>query len=1178
MSGLLRALRGSVRRGAPAGMRRTGVRPIQKMATFERQVRFQSESTEMQFEGGLRGVVGTLALVENNAVYVEAWVPHGDSLRCGDAWAASNAEEFAGVRKIHEEAETDTGIMMTAYRSGEAEWTSDINAADIPGFSSKPEGSFACAALPIINNDVVVSVFLLIYKTENTPPLAQLKRLRGDLTVAVGHILTGAVSSVDQVFGKGEEMIFEQQKLKVIELLEAEGLFSPTTIEEEVTSFYNLGLSPLYFAQNNPAGIATHLQSFIGAKRAALHALSESDDESGADYSAMSFHFVGKKEATFFCLDDPVEREDMLLKANQYVDSTEAGMTTSLTMYRSADPLVFGKSMIMCTATRSRFLNPDVEQDQEPDIWEVSSAQFLRTKSKSTRLRYEAILKKAHGNLSPVSQVRDRSPGHVMMLAFPTGAPENGLAHMFGILDYLNLRCTQLFGETFANGTVTYNVYLENTDPEMTPEAIKRNLVSLTRRMTTLAALPVSARLNKNKALGPRAKLYLGCAQVFTYHFMPHRSEDFHALREYLTNQDALVATDRLDRLGRHMHKNAVNLHRFNRTVDRYPELAWAIYEDFMRPRKPGSAEGSAEGENAELINSIRQTVEDPVDQEILMNCLLFNKSILKTNFFVREKAATTFRLSPELFIGEEFPEVPHAIFMVVGANFEGFHVRFRDISRGGIRMIKSPNQAYFKNQQSLFEENYNLAYTQQLKNKDIPEGGSKGTILLNPGAQHLADQSFKAYIDSLLDLMLENDDVVDLLDNKELLFFGPDEGTAGDVVVWAAEHAKKRGYKYWKAITTGKPATMGGIPHDTYGMTTRSVHQQVLGVLNSQGVAEKDVTKFQTGGPDGDLGSNEILISCDKTCAIVDGSGVIYDPNALDRTELKRLAEERLTVNHFDRSKLSKDGYMVLIEDRKVKLPSGEVVESGLAFRNEYHLREELTCDLFVPCGGRPDSVNINNVERMFKDGKPRFKYIVEGANLFITPDARRVLEDAGVILMKDATCNKGGVTSSSLEVLAALAMNEEQHNELVCVQADGTVPEFYKKYVSAVQNIIEENARLEFEACWRERQTGNYKYMTEITDLLSKKINTINDVLRTGSVLEGNPHLRRLILLKALPQLLVEEVGIDQILARVPGNYLDAICGAYFASQYVYRYGLSGSEVEILDFIQLFVKFESN
>jgi len=51
-------------------------------------------------------------------------------------------------------------------------------------------------------------------------------------------------------------------------------------------------------------------------------------------------------------------------------------------------------------------------------------------------------------------------------------------------------------------------------------------------------------------------------------------------------------------------------------------------------------------------------------------------------------------------------------------------------------------------------------------------------------------------------------------------------------------------------------------------------------------------------------------------------------------------------------------------------------------------------------------------------KDGTPRFKYIVEGPNLFCSEGARKKLEDSGVILFKDASTNKGGVTSSSYEV----------------------------------------------------------------------------------------------------------------------------------------------------------------
>ena len=45
-----------------------------------------------------------------------------------------------------------------------------------------------------------------------------------------------------------------------------------------------------------------------------------------------------------------------------------------------------------------------------------------------------------------------------------------------------------------------------------------------------------------------------------------------------------------------------------------------------------------------------------------------------------------------------------------------------------------------------------------------------------------------------------------------------------------------------------------------------------------------------------------------------------------------------------------------------------------------------------------------------------------IVGANLFFTQAARLALEKEGVILFKDASANKGGVTSSSLEVIFLL------------------------------------------------------------------------------------------------------------------------------------------------------------
>ena len=77
---------------------------------------------------------------------------------------------------------------------------------------------------------------------------------------------------------------------------------------------------------------------------------------------------------------------------------------------------------------------------------------------------------------------------------------------------------------------------------------------------------------------------------------------------------------------------------------------------------------------------------------------------------------------------------------------------------------------------------------------------------------------------------------VKDYYGKPEILFCGPDENTA-DLMEWAALYARKRGYPYWKAFTTGKPQSLGGIPHDLYGMTTNSVHQFVLETLQDHGL-----------------------------------------------------------------------------------------------------------------------------------------------------------------------------------------------------------------------------------------------------------------------------------------------------------------------------------------------------
>jgi glutamate dehydrogenase len=473
----------------------------------------------------------------------------------------------------------------------------------------------------------------------------------------------------------------------------------------------------------------------------------------------------------------------------------------------------------------------------------------------------------------------------------------------------------------------------------------------------------------------------------------------------------------------------------------------------------------------------------------------------------------------------------------------------------------------YDHNLDTIFLENYNLADTQQRKNKDIPEGGAKGTLLLHLNNQGQAREAFISYIDSMLDLLLPREDVLDLEGNREILFLGPDEHTA-ELMDWAALYARRRGYPYWKAFTTGKSPSLGGVPHDLYGMTTAGVHEYVLAVLEKLGLREEALAKVQTGGPDGDLGSNEILVSRDRTVAVVDGSGVLYDPRGADRGELVRLARGRLAVESFDRRLLSPGGFFVSVRDRDVRLPDGTLVPNGEVFRNRFHLHPLARGQLFVPCGGRPGAVNITNWKQLLEEtGEPKFRLIVEGANLFITEDARLRLEERGVILIKDASANKGGVTSSSLEVYASLALSDQEYEAHMVVGPDGEIPEFRRGYVEEILCTIRRNARAEFDLMWKEHQAGGGP-LTMLSNRISQRINGVADAV-AASELVRNDWVRQRVLSQCTPPPLLELVGIGRILERVPASYVDSLVATNLATSFIYSQGLGANEVDFYAFV---------
>jgi len=211
---------------------------------------------------------------------------------------------------------------------------------------------------------------------------------------------------------------------------------------------------------------------------------------------------------------------------------------------------------------------------------------------------------------------------------------------------------------------------------------------------------------------------------------------------------------------------------------------------------------------------------------------------------------------------------------------------------------------------------------------------------------------------------------------------------------------------------------------------------------------------------------------------------------------------------------------------------------------------------------------VNISNVAALVdSEGKPHFKYIVEGANLFFTQQARLYLEKRKVILFKDSSANKGGVTSSSLEVLAGLALSTEEYVDLMLFK-DGKPSQFYQSYVKDIQAKIAENAAAEFLCIWREHQRlQGAKARTIISDELSSTLNNMQTELEGSDMFDELPS-RTGVLQRAIPQTLVDKIGLETLMTRLPETYQRALFSSWVGSQFIYKYGVQASSVDFLRF----------
>jgi len=654
-----------------------------------------------------------------------------------------------------------------------------------------------------------------------------------------------------------------------------------------------------------------------------------------------------------------------------------------------------------------------------------------------------------------------------------------------------------------------------------------------------------------------------------------------------------------------HTHPDSYDLEGVMRAFHNHPDIALQLVKLFrlrFDPQQEGREERYPKlvAETEELIeqyNTGRRFLDK--FRRAIFNCaLIFIRHTLKTNFFVPEKHALSFRLDPIYleYLGADFisdlpSERPFRVTYFYSRCGAGFHIGFSDIARGGWRtLITHGRDDYVTAANTVFKENYVLAHTQHLKNKDIYEGGSKMVTVLNAGGdlddEMLLPRLYKlqyGFINAFLDIFVTENGrakdcrVVDYYGEDEPIELGPDENMHNVMIEMIALQAQKRGYLLGSGIMSSKKF---GINHKEYAVTSTGVVRFAEVAMETLGINmhQDPFTVKLTGGTNGDVAGNAIRLMLErcprvKVCLIVDGSGAFYDPEGADRQALSDIVLKQ-DIEGYDPQALNPGGFILYHNQtrkeglrklfKKVTASVTGLEEQWVTndeFYREYNqLIFNVTTDLFIPAGGRPETLDINNCGRFFDDdGNPRAKIIVEGANSFITPDARVELQKRKIVILRDASANKCGVISSSYEIIANLMLTEQEffdHKE---------------EYVADVVDILNRRAEDEARLIFRRVETSTIPLLyTDVSAEISQKINA--HYSRLFQLFQNNPQLcnkplyRNAILLH-LPRLLSQtEIFRDRI-EHLPAKIKYAILASEIASSIVYRSNDEANYVKMIE-----------
>lgn len=273
-----------------------------------------------------------------------------------------------------------------------------------------------------------------------------------------------------------------------------------------------------------------------------------------------------------------------------------------------------------------------------------------------------------------------------------------------------------------------------------------------------------------------------------------------------------------------------------------------------------------------------------------------------------------------------------------------------RGPGKGGIRMTSSVTK----------EEVFRLARTMTFKCAlaDLPFGGAKsGIVFSGDKRKREIVQSFARAISSL---------------SPSEYVAAPDINTGEKEMKWFAEI---NGLK----SCTGKPESMGGIPHE-YGSTGFGVAHATK-VTSDFLKLKKPTVAVQGFGNVGTFAAKFLSEFGFKITAVSDSKGCIYDPDGLDVQKLLDVKRKTGSVINYKQ---------------------GKVLKREKLF--------ELQVDILIPAA-ISDVINEKNFEKILA------KVIIEAANIPIRPGIEKKLHKRDILVLPDFVANAGGVISSYAE-----------------------------------------------------------------------------------------------------------------------------------------------------------------